>query len=187
MTKREILCDPSWFATEKATAYVSGRVQTKDRAMIRLFLAALALAAFPALFEAKAAASPYGLWLTEKKGVVVDVYQCEGDALCARTVWLKNMTHDDGAPRLDAKNPDVALRDRHWCGIEVIRNVRRKGDGEWRDGKIYDPKTGETFDFDMVLQGETMRVRGYLGVRLLGKSETWTRADAANFTRCVES
>ena len=144
-------------------------------------VALIAAALTPAL--SGAATGPYGLWMTQKKGVIVDVYAC-GDALCGRTVWLKKMTHKDGAPRLDAKNPDTALRTRHWCGIEVITGVKPAGVNKWDDGDIYDPKTGETFSFEMKHNGDTMKVRGYLGVKLLGKSETWTRTDGAGVTLC---
>ncbi len=133
-----------------------------------------------------AAASPYGLWLTEKKGVIVDVYAC-GDSLCGRTVWLKKMNHKDGRERLDRKNPDVSLRDRHWCGIEVITGVKPVSATEWKGGDVYDPKTGQTFDFDMEQRGDTMKVRGYLGIRALGKSETWTRTDGAGMSLCAAS
>ncbi len=145
--------------------------------LVALIIAALT----PAL--SGAATGPYGLWMTQKKGVIIDVYAC-GDALCGRTVWLKKMTHKDGAPRLDAKNPDTALRARHWCGIEVITGVKPAGANKWDDGDIYDPKTGETFSFEMKHNSDTMKVRGYLGVKLLGKSETWTRTDGAGVTLC---
>lgn len=154
--------------------------------MIRVFLAALTVAVFAPLMDAKAA-SPEGYWLTEKKGVIVKLFSCEGDRLCGQTVWMKRMTFKDGAPRLDAKNPDPALRDRHWCGITPITGLKPKGDGEWGGGEVYDPKTGETFDFKLETRGDRVKVRGYLGVPLLGKSETWTKADLTDITFCTDT
>lgn len=152
--------------------------------MIRLF-ALLTLLIPSALIPSAltAAASPYGLWLTQKQGVIVDVYACGSD-LCGRTVWLKKMTFKDGRDRLDRKNPDAALRARHWCGIEVITGVKAVSATEWEGGDIYDPKTGETFSFDMKQRGDKMKVRGYLGVKLLGKSETWTRTSLGDRELC---
>lgn len=154
--------------------------------MIRAFLAALLIAVLPALDHIARAVEddPTGLWLTEKKGVIVDLYPCGGDRLCGRTVWLKKMTNKDGSPRLDANNPDPALRGRHWCGIEAITDVKAAGDGAWEGGEVYDPKTGKTFDFDIERKGDSLKVRGYLGVKLLGKSETWTRTDGAGKELC---
>ncbi|MEM7525967.1 MAG: DUF2147 domain-containing protein [Pseudomonadota bacterium] len=152
--------------------------------MIKVFLAALTLAALPAL-DAAFAGDPTGLWLTQKKGVIVNLYECGDDgALCGRTVWMKRMVNKDGSPRIDAKNPEPSLRSRHWCGIEVISDVKPAGDGAWKGGEIYDPKTGDTFDFDISERGDGLKVRGYLGLPLLGKSETWTRTDGAGVSLC---
>ena len=155
--------------------------------MPRFSLMSLMLAALPALAAADTngtAEHVTGLWLTEKKGIIVDLYDCDGN-LCGRTVWLKKMNHKNGAPRLDAKNPDPALRERHWCGMEVISNVRPDGPDEWDNGEIYDPKSGDTFDFAIERKGEGLKVRGYLGVKMLGKSEFWTRTDAADVALCA--
>lgn len=155
--------------------------------MIRVFAAALLLALAPALApDARAAGAPTGLWLTEKEGVIVDLYECGADALCGRTVWLRKMTNKDGSPRLDTANPDPALRDRHWCGMEVITNVEAAGSGVWEGGEIYDPKSGRFYDFNIETRGERLKVRGYLGLPLLGKSETWTRTDAGGKTLCED-
>ena len=154
--------------------------------MMRAFLAALLIALLPALaaFGARAG-SPEGYWLTEKKGVIVKLYDC-GEALCGQTVWLKKMTFSDGAPRLDTKNPDPSLRDRHWCGITAITGLKQAGGGTWEGGEVYDPKTGETFDFKLEDKGDKVNVRGFLGVPFLGKSETWTRADVTDVSFCAD-
>ncbi len=152
--------------------------------MFRIVIAA-ALCLAPT-FGGAATPDVQGLWLTEKKGIIVDLYECDG-GLCGRTVWLKKMFNKDGTPRRDVNNPDEALHNRHWCGIEVIRNVRPDGDGTWDDGEVYDPKTGQTFDFEIKKKGDYLKVRGYLGVKLLGKSEIWTRTDAEGVTLCPTS
>lgn len=149
--------------------------------MIRAILtAALLSAAAPALAETP---PPTGLWLTEKQGVIVRLYECGDGELCGRTVWLKKPNWKDGSPRLDKENPNPALRDRPWCGIEVIKGLKRESESEWDGGAIYDPKTGDTFDFQLKRTDTGVKVRGYLGAPLLGKSENWTPApmDAVSF------
>lgn len=157
--------------------------------MVRLAL----FAAFAALTLSSApvgantgAANVTGLWMTQKKGIVIDLYEC-GQRLCGRTVWLKRMTNKDGSPRLDAKNPDPAKRDRHWCGIEVINRLSPKGGAKWEGGKVYDPKTGLYFDFELRARDDgKLKVRGYKGVKMLGKSEVWTRADDVDVEFCAK-
>ncbi|MEM7545243.1 MAG: DUF2147 domain-containing protein [Pseudomonadota bacterium] len=152
--------------------------------MIRAAILTALLAIAPALAGPAAAGDATGLWLTEKKGVIVKLYECDG-ALCGQTVWLKKDKNKDGTPRIDTKNPDPALRDRPWCGIHVITDVKPRRPGKWEGGEVYDPKTGETFDFDIEETDTGLKVRGYLGLPLLGKSERWTRTDAADVALCT--
>lgn len=152
---------------------------------IHALIAAATLASGAAMASSASdpAAEVTGLWLTQKKGIVIDIYEC-GEALCGRTVWLKKMNFKDGTPRIDKNNPDPALRERHVCGIEVINQLQQEAVGKWDNGKVYDPKTGDTFDFELKQKGEKLKVRGYMGVKFLGKSETWTRIDAEKVNRC---
>lgn len=121
-------------------------------------------------------ASPLeGRWLTGKKGVVIALAPC-GDAICGRIDWLKKPRYRGGELKIDRENPDPSLRDRPWCGIDVISRLRESKPGRWKGGKIYNPKDGSTYDLEIKKKGDILRVRAYLGVRFLGKSETWVRA-----------
>lgn len=116
-----------------------------------------------------------GFWLTEKGKVVVELYRCEG-ALCGRLAWLAKPFDDSGALRRDRENPDPALRDRPWCGLEVITGLERAGEGRWSDGEFYYPKHGRDYRIRLERDGARLDVRAYLGLPILGKSESWTRA-----------
>jgi uncharacterized protein (DUF2147 family) len=57
-------------------------------------------------------------------------------------------------------------------------------DGTFDGGKIYDPKTGKTYSVALALtESDKLKVTGYLGVKMLGKSFLWTRAPAG-LPRC---
>ncbi len=48
--------------------------------------------------------------------------------------------------------------------------------GAWDGGRIYNPEDGETYRSTMTLDGNgTLRVRGYVGAPIFGRSQTWTR------------
>lgn len=47
----------------------------------------------------------------------------------------------------------------------------------WTDGKIYSPREGETYSCELTLiEANILEVRGYIGLPILGKTQTWTRA-----------
>jgi uncharacterized protein (DUF2147 family) len=62
-------------------------------------------------------------------------------------------------------------------GLTLIKGLRRDG-LDYRDGTILDPRDGSTYNALMELSpdGQTLAIRGYLGIPLLGQSEILHRA-----------
>jgi len=62
-------------------------------------------------------------------------------------------------------------------GITVIKGLSKDGDS-WSDGKILDPNNGKLYKCTIKLNGkDKLDVRGYVGVSLLGRTQTWTRVE----------
>lgn len=122
-----------------------------------------------------------GPWLTEKKGAVIEIYECgeAGDReLCGRIAWLRKPYADDGTLKRDPENPDAALRDRPLCGIEVLTGLKRNDEDTWTFGRVYNPRDGKHYRAYLDAKSDgTVRIRGYVGIPLFGKSETWTRPE----------
>jgi len=78
------------------------------------------------------------------------------------------------------ENPDEELQKRPIMGLELLSNFEFDGDDEWEDGDIYDPKSGKTYSCYMEFTDKTkneLKVRGYIGVSLLGRTTYWTRVE----------
>lgn len=125
--------------------------------------------------QTPAPAAPLGRWLSEAKRGVVEIYPC-GDRLCGKLVWLIEPIRR-GAPAVDDHNPDPALRQRPTCGLTILGDFRQVDPQRWADGWIYDPDSGKTYHATMAIEGETLRLRGYVGIPLFGETQSWTRPD----------
>jgi uncharacterized protein (DUF2147 family) len=128
------------------------------------------------LCPAAAWAGVTGTWRTADGDAKIEMYAC-GDALCGRIAWMEN-PEENGRPRADVNNPSPALRERPILGLEILHGFHEDSPGVWSGGKVYDPKTGNEYRGKIRLQEDgTLRLRGYVGAPLFGRSETWTREE----------
>ena len=143
--------------------------------MRRIMLAALASATLLLLAAAGRADTPLGMWETGESHI--EIYDC-GDLLCGRIVALDAPLDAAGKPKTDENNPDSALKSRPIMGMDLIAGFSRKSDSKWVGGTIYDPRDGKTYKCKMTLQKDgTLKVRGYVGVSLFGKTVVWNRIE----------
>ncbi|MFC3680996.1 DUF2147 domain-containing protein [Bacterioplanoides pacificum] len=64
-------------------------------------------------------------------------------------------------------------------GLTFMWGLEREGEGEWRSGRILDPKSGSIYKskLDVAEDGQSLEVRGYIGVSWIGRSQEWLRYD----------
>ncbi len=64
-----------------------------------------------------------------------------------------------------------------WLGLELIRGMQQESADKYAGGTILDPRDGKVYKATMTVSpdGQTLTVRGYLGVELLGRNQYWQR------------
>ncbi|MEY4540165.1 MAG: hypothetical protein RLZZ306_1922, partial [Bacteroidota bacterium] len=76
----------------------------------------------------------------------------------------------------DKENPNISLRNRSWLGMILLKDLMFDGNKEWVNGAIYDPNSGSTYRSKVkLLDNQTLHVRGYFGIPLLGKTMVFSR------------
>lgn len=116
-----------------------------------------------------------GTWYNSEKTATVKFYT-QGGKLYGKIVKLKEPTKD-GKPRVDEFNPDKSKRNTPLVGMVFLKNFKQANAKDWEEGEIYDPKTGKTYSSEMKLENENiLKVRGYIGISLIGKTTVFTRA-----------
>lgn len=100
----------------------------------------------------------------------IKIYHKEGtDLFYGKIVWLKDPVDEKGNPIKDAK------------GTPVLNLVNLKDfvfeDGEWVDGTIYDPETGDTYYCTISMENsDKLKVRGSIDpLGWIGKTKYWDR------------
>ncbi len=132
----------------------------------RLLCVAAALL-FPAIAQASNPVT--GLWLDEDKLGYIQLVE-QGGILQGYIAGSVN-----GSVKEDVKNPDNAQRGKNLLHKPIIQNL--KFDGKvWTGGTIYNPNDGNTYSVTITPgDGNTLYLRGFLGLPMFGMTQTWTR------------
>jgi len=119
-------------------------------------------------------ASPLGLW--ENEDATFRIFESNGK-LSAKIVALKVPKTPEGKEKTDIHNPDPGRRSTPIIGLVFMSGFAKKSDTRWDGGTIYDPKSGNTYSCFMELETpEKIKVRGFIGLSLIGRTEYWNRA-----------
>jgi uncharacterized protein (DUF2147 family) len=135
---------------------------------------ALALAGLAGSVAAQGQATDVaGVWIDHTGQGAVEIAPCAGgNRLCGRVIWLKNPDH-------------MSRSGKRICGAQILGDLRREGANAWGAGWIFNPEDEERFSAAIELSGaNTLKVTGYVGIRLLGETFTWKRA-TGTLERCA--
>lgn len=125
-----------------------------------------------------------GSWYTEEQKSKIEIVKKDGK-FEGKITWLKapKYTEEDaegelGVVKHDRKNPDAAKRATPLLGLQILQGFTYAGESRWENGTVYDPESGKTYKCKMWLDGnDKLKVKGYVGVSVLGRTTLWTRAE----------
>jgi uncharacterized protein (DUF2147 family) len=138
--------------------------------MKRLLFSLLFLCPFFGLSQVSADAV-LGIWLTESKDGKVEIYK-KNNKYYGKVIWIAKPNDKNGKPLTDANNPDASLQKRPILNMDIITDLIFDN-GEWSEGKVYDPKSGDSYTCKIWLEDGKLNLRGYWG--LFYDTKTWTK------------
>lgn len=118
-----------------------------------------------------------GVWKSNDQDLKVMVYN-KGDVVYAKLIGFPfdHKTKKSMSECLDYQNPEENLRTRSWLGILILTGLKNECKSKWTGGEIYNPHDGKTWSASVTLiNNNTLEVRGYWGISLIGKSMYFTR------------
>ena len=149
---------------------------TFSNAVLGLVLAGTAFAA------AAQSASPAGAWktiddATKKEKSVVRIVD-NGGVYNGR---IEKLLESTMAPDAVCKECTDDRKDKPVVGLLIVRNMKQSADDKsvFEGGDILDPANGKVYKAKMKLidNGGKLDVRGYIGTPMLGRTQTWIRAE----------
>ena len=107
---------------------------------------------------------------TNEKESVIEVYEKDGKAY-ARILEILNPERKNATCfKCKGKRKDQPI-----LGMDILTGLE-KDEEEWSGGKILDPKNGKEYKcYIKLLDKNTLKLRGYIGISLIGRTAIWKR------------
>jgi uncharacterized protein (DUF2147 family) len=123
-----------------------------------------------------------GKWLNQEKEAQIEISPCDGK-YCGKIIWLREPDYPANDPKgmgskskVDRENPDPAKKGQPMLGLNLVWGFTFTGENRWEGGFIYDPRDGKIYKCKMTLETpDNLKVRGFIGISLIGKNNHWTR------------
>ena len=118
-----------------------------------------------------------GLWEPSSGKARVKIIKI-GNKYFGKIVWLKEpIDPKTNQPKVDKNNPNEELRSVPLKGFRMLKDFVYEGSNEWSGGTIYDPESGSTYSSVINKKGDVLEIRGYVGIKALGRTDTWKRIE----------
>jgi uncharacterized protein (DUF2147 family) len=140
------------------------------------------LLAGAALSAQAQAMTPAGVWktiddATKKDKSLVRIVETNG----VYSGKVEKIVDPDAPKDAVCKDCSDERKDKPILGMTIIRNMKQSADDKavFEGGDILDPNNGKAYQSKMKLvdNGSKLEVRGFIGISLLGRTQTWIRVE----------
>jgi uncharacterized protein (DUF2147 family) len=112
-----------------------------------------------------------GFYMNPSGEGIIKVFEDHGK-YHGKLVWMKN------PEKLDKNNPDKNKQGQKILGSVIFKDFIYAGDNLWKDGSIYDPKNGKTYDCKITRDEKgNLNIRGFIGISLIGRTEYFVKVN----------
>ena len=108
---------------------------------------------------------------TSKIESVIEVYEKDSKAF-AKIISISDSNRSAATcVECSGKRKNAAI-----LGMNILTGLTKDGN-EWSGGKILDPKNGKEYKcYLQLLDNNTLKLRGYIGISMFGRTAIWKRA-----------
>ena len=127
------------------------------------------------LFQLSFSQTIFGKWktiddVTGKEKGVVEIYEFKGKVY-GRVIEI----FEESKKHVKCEKCDGEEKNKPVMGMNIIKGLTKDGD-VYNGGKVLDPKIGKWYHCKISLDGkDKLIIRGYIGIPLFGRSQTWIR------------
>lgn len=108
--------------------------------------------------------------VTGKAKSIVEIYE-NGGKYYGKIIEIIDKTKTNEL----CANCEGAEKNKPILGMIIIKGLIKKGK-EFSSGKVLDPKTGSLYKCTITLESDDkLKVRGYIGISLLGRTQVWIK------------
>lgn len=149
---------------------------------LKLIIAVLMSALVSSVFAAAVPTnSPIGYWKTiddvsGKPKSIIQIWQDDNKNLLGKVVKIFPKEGEDQTKLCSACSGEK--HNQPIVGMVILTGLQAQKN-KWDSGKILDPENGKSYSCSVKVNdnGKKLNVHGYIGIPLLGRSQTWERVD----------
>lgn len=103
---------------------------------------------------------------------IIEVYEKDGKAF-AKVIEIKGSARKNAVcEKCEDENKNKPI-----LGLNILTGLQKNED-EWSGGNILDPRNGRIYNcYIKLIKPNKLKIRGYIGLALFGKTAYWERAE----------